>query len=249
MKIPAALALALPLLFAVAIPAQAAILWTTSFTGTTETSRSLVNTAVDAGFTDSLSGSYANLTFSDTSFTGSAFVNVGGRTQFSPNTNVDNPAASAPQNGGSWQSEFRYSGGSQTISLESVSFDISRTNNTGALAATNDALIRQVLLTAEYSTDSGANWFSIAAAKTVNVTPSITATPDLTQTYSFASPLQVDHAATDLWIRFKAENTAESTGAYVNVHSISFSGSVVPEPSATLLGSIGLLALLRRKRN
>ena len=241
--------LALLLASAAAVPAHAAILWTTTFTGTDETSRTLVNTAVDAGFTDSLSGSYANLVFSDASFTGSAFVNVGGRTHFSPNTNVDNPAAGSPQNGGSWQSEFRYSGGGQSISLESVSFDITRTNNTGTIAATNDALVRQVLLTAEYSTDGGANWLNIEAAKTVNVTPSITATPDLTQTYTFASPLLVDHASTDLWIRFKAENTAESTGGYVNIHDISFSGSVVPEPGSLLLGSLGLLALLRRRRS
>lgn len=240
--------LALLLTTAATAPTQAAILWTTTFTGTAETARSLVNTAVDAGFTDTLSGSSANLVFSDTSFTGSAFVNVGGRTYFRPNTNVDNPAAASPQNGGSWQSEFRYSGGSQTVSLESVSFDITRTNNVGTIATTSDGMVRQVLLTAEYSTDGGANWFSIAAAKTVNTTPSITATPDLTQTYTFASPLVVDHATSDLWIRFKAENTAESTGAYVNIHDISFNGSVVPEPATALLGSLGLLALLRRRR-
>lgn len=241
--------LALLLATAAAIPAHAAILWTTTFTGTAETSRSLVNTAVDASFTDSLSGSYANLVFSDTSFTGSAFVNVGARTQFSPNTNVDNPGATSPQNGGSWQSEFRYTGGGQSISLESVSFDITRTNNTGIIATTNDSLVRQVILTAEYSTDGGANWFNIAAPKTVNTTPSIVATPDLLQTYTFASPLVVDHATTDLWIRFKAENTAESTGGYVNIRDINFSGSVVPEPATALLGSLGMLALLRRRRS
>ena len=246
MKIPV---LALLVLASAAAPTQAAILWTTTFTGTAETSRSLVNTAVDASFTDSLSGSYANLVFSDTSFTGSAFVNVGARSYFSPNTNVDNPAAASPQNGGSWQSEFRYSGGTQTISLDSISFDITRTNNTGVIATTSDGLLRQVLLTAEYSTDGGANWFNIEAAKTANITLSFTPNSDLTQTYTFASPLVVDHATTDLWIRFKAENAAESTGAYINIHDMSFNGSVVPEPTTALLGSIGLLALLRRRRS
>lgn len=233
---------------ALPIHADGAVLWTTTFSGTTEAARSLAVAAGDPAFTDGLTATSANLTFSDATFTGSPFVNVGGRTQFSPNTNVDNPAAAAPQNGGSWQSEFRYTGGTQSITLDSVRFDITRTANGGAFATATDGLLRQVLLTAEYSLDGGGSWTSISAAKTVDTTASIAANPELAETYTFASPLTIDHATQDLWLRFKAENTAESTGAYINLQEIAFNGSVVPEPAAPALAIAGLVGLLLRRR-
>jgi hypothetical protein len=229
--------------------ADAAVLWTTSFTGADETARSLVNTTGDASFTDSLAGTSANLTFSDATFTSPNFKNVGSRTYFSPNTNVDNPAAASPQNGGSWQAEFRYSGGSQTISLESVVLDMVWSNSSGTIQA-GDAGVRDITLTGEYSLDGGTNWFALAAAQTYNMTvnPGTAAQQHQDRTFTLASALTIDHAAEDLWIRVKAENTGGSAGGYANIRDITFNGGVVPEPASALLGSISLLALLRRRR-
>lgn len=240
------------LLLAILAPlssSHAAVLWTTSFTGVDETARTLVNTTGDASFTDSVTGTSANLTFSDTTFTAPDFKNVGSRAYFSPNTNVDNPAAAGGQNGGSWQSEFRYSGGSQTISLESVLFDMVWTNSTASFQV-GDATVRDITLTGEYSVDGGTTWLALAAAQTYNMTvnPGTTAQQHQDRTFTLASPLTVNNATQDLWIRVKAENSGISSGAYANIRDITFNGTVVPEPAAALLGSLGLLALLRRRR-
>ncbi|MDP3850481.1 MAG: PEP-CTERM sorting domain-containing protein [Luteolibacter sp.] len=243
---------AIPLLLSMSGPASAALLWTTSFTGTDGTTRNLVNTTTDVAFTDVLTADYANLTFQDTSFTGTVFHhsgNLAGGDHFSPRTNVDNPGAASPQNGGWWQSEFRYAGGSQRISLENVVFDVVWTNSSGNRQA-GDVIVRDITFSAEYSLNAGTTWNPIAAAQTYNLTvnPGTALQQYQNKTYTFASPLAVDHAAQDLWLRVRAENANATAGAYVNIRDISFSGTVVPEPGTTLLGSIGGLILLRRKR-
>lgn len=230
--------------------AQAAILWTTTFTGADGTARNLVNT--NTTLTDTLSGDDANLTFQDTTFSGTIFMHSGTMatgTYFSPRTNVDNPAAGAPQNGGWWQSEFRYTGGTQTISLESVVFDMVWSNSGGNFQV-GDTVVRDITLTAEYSLDGGAIWANLAAPQTyaMTVNPGTAAEQHQERTYTLAGPLAVDHGTQDLWIRLKAENANTTAGAYVDVRDITFNGSVVPEPSAVLLGGLGLLGLLRRRR-
>lgn len=232
-----------------ASPAKAAVLWTSTFSGTDETARLVTNANGDASFTDALTTTVANLTFSDTTFNAPDFMNVGDRTYFSPNTNVDNPGAGGGQNGGSWQVEFRYSGGSQAISLESVVFDMVWSNSVGTFQP-GDATVRDITLTAEYSTDGGANWFSLAAAQTYNMTvnPGDPAQQHQDRTFTLAAPLAIDHAAIDLWIRAGAANANATAGGYANIRDITFNGTVVPEPGVTLLGALGFLALLRRRR-
>jgi hypothetical protein len=229
--------------------ADAAVLWTTTFTGANDTTRTLTNTTGGGAFTDSLSGSYANLTFSDTTFTGSSFKNVSSGTYFSPNTNVDNPGAGSGQNGGSWQTEFRYTGGTQTISLESIVFDMVWTSSTAAFQV-GDATVRDITLTGEYSIDGGANWLALAAAQSYNMTVNPGTIPQQHQdrTFTLASAVNVNHATQDLWIRVKAENSGATAGGYANIRDITFNGSVVPEPTAALLGSLGLLAFFHRRR-
>jgi hypothetical protein len=51
--------------------------------------------------------------------------------------------------------------------------------------------------------------------------------------------------ARSLSIRLTTVRTSGSAG---NIHFDDFSGSIVPEPAAALLGSLGMLALLRRRR-
>jgi len=178
-----------------------------------------------------LSADDANLTFQDTSFTGTVFMHSGSMaagTDYSPRTNVDNPAAANPQNGGWWQSEFRYTGGSQTIDLTEVEFNVVWTNSSGNFQA-GDSSTRDITLTAEYSLNGGASWQQIAAAQTYNLTvPGTVAQQPQNRVFTFGSPLTVDHATEDLWLRVKAENANATVGAYVNIKSIAFVGFVVP---------------------
>jgi arylsulfatase A-like enzyme len=206
-------------------------LWTTTFTGSDGTDRNLVNTAGDASFTDTLAAADANLTFQDTSFSGTVFMHSGtmaGGTYYSPRTNVDNPAAGG-QNGGWWQTEFRYSGGSQTLQLSDVVLRMVWSNSSGNLQA-GDSSVRDITLTAESSLDGGTSWTPISPPQTYNLTvnPGTAADQHQNRTFTFATPLAVDHATRDLWLRLRAENAGGTAGAYVNVQSVTFQGQVIP---------------------
>jgi hypothetical protein len=241
-------------LLSLASPAGAVVLWTTTFSGADGTNRNLSNTAGDLSFTDTLTADDANLTFEDTTFTGTVFMhsgNMAGGDHYSPRTNVDNPAAASPQNGGWWQTEFRYTGGTQTVSLENIVLDVVWTNASGNRQA-GDATVRDITLTTEYSLNGGTTWLAVSAAQTFNLTIAAPATA-LQQyqdrTFTPGSAIIVNHATQDLWLRVRAENANLTAGAYVNIRDITFNGTVVPEPSAALLGGLGLLALLKRRRS
>lgn len=240
-------------LLAIASPAGAAVLWTTTFTGTDGTNRNLVVTGGVPAFTDSLTADDANLAFQDTSFSGTVFMHSGTMAagdHYSPNTNVDNPGVASPQNGGWWQAEFRFSGGTQTVSLDSIVLDVAWSNNLGNVQSIASAGTRDITLSTEYSLDGGTNWFAVSAAQTYNLTVVGSAAAQYQdRTFTPASAIVVDHALQDLWLRVRAENSGTSTGAYLNLRDITFNGTVVPEPSTALLGGIGLLALLRRRRS
>lgn len=213
------------------------VLWTTGFSGTDGNARTLINNNGDASFTDTLAGSDANLTFQDTTFTGTVFMHsgsMGSGHYYSPRTNVDNPSAADPQNAGWWQTEFRYSGGSQAIQLSGVSFEMVWSNSTGNIQTLGNSYgtsIRDITLTAEYSTDGGANWTQIAAPQTYDVTEPDTQDQVQLRTFTPASPIAVDHATQDLWLRVKAENATVTSGGYVNIKSIAFSGTATAPPN------------------
>lgn len=206
-------------------------LWTTTFSGTEGTNRDITQANGAAAFTDTLSADDANLIFQDTSFTGTVFMHSGSMatgTYYSPRTNVDNPAAANPQNGGWWQSELRYSGGSQTVDLTEVNLSMVWSNSSGNFQ-TGDTSVRDITLSAEYSLNGGTSWLAIATAQTYNLTVNgVSSSVPQTRAFTFASPLTVDHATEDLSLRVKAENTNATVGAYVNIKSIAFVGFVVP---------------------
>jgi hypothetical protein len=221
-----------------AVVPEASPLWTTSFTGADGNNRNLVNTNVDPSLTDLLVADDFNLTFGDASFTGTVFMHSGtmaSGTYYSPRTNVDNPGAGSPQNGGWWQAEFRYSGGTQTVSLTDVVLNVVWSNSSGSIQ-TGDATVRDITLTAEYSLNGGADWFDIAAPQTYNLTVSgqNAASQPQDRTFTTASPITANHATQDLWVRVRAENANATAGAYVNISTISFLGSVVPAADYTL---------------
>lgn len=239
-------------LLAIASPAGAAVLWTTTFSGGDGTNRDLTVTNGEPSFTDTLSADDANLTFLDTTFTGTVFMHSGNMAtgdHYSPRTNVDNPAAASPQNGGWWQTEFRYTGGTQTVSLDSIVLDVVWTNS-GGNRQVGDATVRDISLSTEYSLDGGTNWFAVSAAQTFNLTinPGTALEQYQDRTFTAGSAIVVDHATQDLWLRVRAENANLAAGGYANIRDITFNGTVVPEPSIALLGGLGFLGLLRRRR-
>lgn len=223
--------------------AYSAVLWTTTFSGTDGTDRVLTNTP------GTIVGTTATdiLTFQDTSFSGNAFLHNGSTASgiyYSPNTNVDNPSAGGGQNTGSWTSVFNYGAGSTSFSLESISLGLVRFGSTGSFSDGTDGLVRDINFTVEYSLNGGGAWTPIET-KTLDSTASNPVTNVIPLDFALATPVTVDLANDQFSVRFTAANTGGNTGAYIGMESVSIN---VPEPSTALLGALGMLALLRRRR-
>jgi hypothetical protein len=169
--------------------------------------------------------------------TGNTFAN------YNPNQNVDNVASTA-----GWNAIFDFGTGTQTIDLSDVTFNVYRFNSGGATQAT-DATVRNVNISAEYSLDGGGAWTALAATKLVNLTTSNTTTGvNIALNYALGAPVTVNLASDDFQIRYNVLNDGATAGAYNGISSMVFNGNVVPEPSAALLGGLGLLGLLGRRR-
>ena len=225
---------------------HAAVLWTTTFSGTVNTagnaSRTITNTPSGL-FTDTLATTTSALTRS--SATGNFFLTGTGNgfTNYNPNQNVDNAA------GAGWNAVFDFGTGTQTISLTDVTFNILRFNSSGVTQIV-DGIVRNVNISAEYSLNGGGSWTQLAATKLVNLTNSNTTNGvNIALNYALASPLEVDLATDDFRIRYTVVNDAANAGAYNGISSMVFNGAVIPEAATALLGGLGLLGLLRRRRN
>lgn len=216
-----------------ALPPASLPLWTTTFTGADGTTRNLVNTRGNSSFTDTLAADDANLTFQATTFTGTTFMHSGDMasgTYYSPRTNVDNPTASG-QNGGWWRGEFRYTGGTQRISLSSIAFNVNWSNSSGTIqSASPGTNVRDITVTAEYSLDGGSNWLPAGSPQTYDLTEPAGQDQLQQRVFTPATPILVNHVTQDLWVRLKAENAGLTAGAYVNIQSIIFNGTVLPGP-------------------
>lgn len=244
MKKKAHLTIAATILLAAS--AQGAVLWTTTFSGTNNTSgnasRSITNTP-SGSFTDTLATTTSALTRNTA--TGNFFLTGSGNTfqNYNPNQNTDNAV------GAGWNSIFDFGVGTQTILLSDVTFNIYRFNSSGNTQGV-DSNVRSVNVSAEYTLDGGTSWADLAAAKSVNLTNSnSTNSVNIPLNFALASPAIVDLSINDFQIRYTVVNDNTNVGAYNGISSIEFNGTVVPEPSAALLGGLGLLALLRRRRN
>lgn len=230
-----------------AASAQGAVLWTTTFSGTANTagnaSRVITNTP-SGSFTDTLATTTSALTRSSTG--GNFFLTGTGNTfaNYNPNQNVDSAA------GAGWNSTFDFGTGTQTIELSDVTFNIFRYNSSGALQTVADTNIRNVNISAEYTLNGGTSWTPLATTKVVNLTNSLA--PDNTNialNYALGTPVTVDLATDDFRIRYSVVNDNANVGAFTGISSMVFNGDVVPETSAALLGGLGLLGMLRRRRS
>lgn len=224
---------------------QAAVtLWTTTFSDNSagaNTNRAMANTP-SAPFADALSATWS-LTRSGTATPLFLTGTSNGANNFNPRQNVDNAA------GAFWQADFAFAGGASAIAFSGASFNIYRYNNTGAMQGA-DAVLRTVNFTAWYSINGGLDWIQMGATQNIDTTASNTtdspANLYIPLTFSLASPATVDLGADDFLIRFRAENDATNAGANIGINS--FAVNTIPEPSAALLGGLGLLGLLRRRR-
>jgi hypothetical protein len=135
----------------------------------------------------------------------------------------------------------------QTISLTDIVLNVVWSNSSGNFQA-GDSNVRDITLTLDYSLNGGALWTNVSAPQTYNLTvnPGTIAQQAQNRNFAFASPLAVDHATQDLWLRVRAENAGGTAGAYVNVQQITVNG--IPEPTTALLGAFGILGILRRRR-
>lgn len=220
--------------------AHGAVVWTTTFTDSSagaNTGRNVVNTAA-SGFTDTLSSTYV-LTRSEAATPTFLTGTNNSAANFNPRQNVDNAA------GAFWQADFTFTGGTSTVDLSGVSFQIYRFNNTGNTQA-SDATSRTVNFSAFYTTNGGTSWSPLGAVKNINTTTSNSGNILLNLDFALTNAATVDLSENDFQVRFRAENDGTNAGANIGINS--FSVNAIPEPSASLLLAAGTILLITRRR-
>ncbi|MEP4047700.1 MAG: PEP-CTERM sorting domain-containing protein [Luteolibacter sp.] len=130
-----------------------------------------------------------------------------------------------------WGARHLAAGAGKTLDIDTFTFDIARASTNGA---------------ASYFVRSSVDSYASNLSEAFNFigTSAKTVTVDLT-TFGTA----FDNLSGDVEFRVYIHgrgNTTTSSGTYLD--NVSFAGEAIPEPSAALLGAIGMLCLLRRRR-
>ena len=219
--------------------ANAATVLTTTFSNAAQTSATAVTLTNATAENVTVNGASLALTKTGTgSGTGdllTAGAAGGDVSVFSPNTNVGN--------GGTWTTTFSYSGVSGIDTLDSISIFATTFGSTGAYQTVDRTITFNVSLKSGTTTlASGTNTLTFKSNNTEN---------GQSIDFSFAS---VDVSSySDLTVEVSAQRGQnETSGTFVGLKSVAFSGSAIPEPSAFgLLAGIGALALAvsRRRRS
>jgi hypothetical protein len=138
---------------------------------------------------------------------------------------------------------FRYSGGNSRYNLAgNTALSANAWYHLAAVVPTGATTSSDVLV---YLNGSLANRTTLGAPQTLNTTPTTVGAdtvPDFYLGHDFAGGAYFDGTLDDLQIYDTALNSTEIASLYNNP------GSVIPEPSAALLGGLGALLLLRRRR-
>ena len=144
---------------------------------------------------------------------------------FSGDQNVKGSTEASP----AWSTTWSITVGANDVDLSSIVLASAEANSSGSLDAGNGS--SNINLTIAGTT------IDLTEIRSGNTTP-----VDLT----YLTPVTLDASASydvtfTVW-----ENSSQ--GHFEGFDSVTFNGDVIPEPSATLLGALGLLALLRRRR-
>ncbi|BCU77279.1 PEP-CTERM sorting domain-containing protein [Luteolibacter sp. LG18] len=234
-----------PLFLALAAPAGAAILLTTGFTGVTSTGATL-NGITWTG---------------DSRLTGASSTTVGGAANYLatpltagrvvPNVNVQLASGTAPV--AVWTTDyvvsytFSNSGDSlvlTTVDLTGFAYNSTSAIQTAARTTRFSASILDSSLTTTFAT--GSLQQLIAANASSGMAFSITLAGDTT-----LDAADLGGTSGTFVLRITGDKpTVTEGGSYGGIDNLTLNGSyqAVPEPSAVLLGALGMVALLRRRR-
>ncbi len=232
-----------------AVPSQGAIsltdgvAYTQNFNSLASTGTSNANSTLPTDWVSSESGTNANTTYS--AGTGSGTT---GDTYSFGTTAADR--ALGGLSSGSLTPRFGASF-TNNVGLNVIDVSIAYTGEQWRLGATN----RVDRLDFQYSTNATSlttgtwvdfNALDFVAPKTTGTTGALDGNlaANRTAISSTINDLSVDNGA-NFWIRW---TDSDASGADDGLAIDDFSITAIPEPSATLLGGLGLLALLRRRR-
>jgi hypothetical protein len=155
------------------------------------------------------------------------------------NTAFNSPAANTANNNAVYAHDTNatitltvINSGTGDVALDSLLMRVKRDNATGSATG-----IRVTYVSGDLSNTPGSNYlFALnAAASTVGYNFALS---NLISDFT----LSAGQSATFTWA------SEGGTGSRTRFDNIALTGTVVPEPSAALLGSLGVLALLRRRR-
>jgi hypothetical protein len=228
--------------FLIALPSQAAVLLATDFTGIS-VNGSNTSQADGISWTGTALSAPSSLTLENVIavqnngalFTANAVATTNG--YFGGNTNLSSGTPST----GQWGTTVQLTVGGAGVSLEEIALNLTHATNTGTIQ--QNTRNTTVTITVRDNSDSSL----VGTDNEVFSVPAF-ANDGFDGAVTFASALNL--AAGGVYdIEFLVDSDVDGFGHYAAFGSIGFNGTVIPEPSAgLLLGSIGLLALLRRRR-
>lgn len=234
-----------PLFLALAVPAGAAVLVSTDFTGVTASGATLngITWTTNSHFTPTTSATV-------TGASGYQTTNSLATGKVTPTVNVQTAAVSPGTAVWTMNFSVAYALGNtaDTIDLQNISFNgLTRDSTSGV-----QQNARFIAYTASIVNSSG----TILATGSLEQQIPANSANGINYTIALAGDLNLSSGdlggdTGNYFIRISANKpSSEALGAFAGIDNLTLNGSynAVPEPSAALLGAIGVLGLVRRRR-
>ena len=208
---------------ALAACSQAAILLSTTFDGTTTSGVTL--SGISYTTSDGLTGD-SSISGSDTLFATNQNNTDG---HYVPDVQLDI---------GQWDVDLGFSVDSGSMQIDSIEIERQNFTNNGSFnTSTNRTYTIFVKLIGSVSGQVGST-----ASVTVGPSP-----PNTTDSYNFGGVVITDAETWSFNVQFNDGSDIQS-GVYGGIDGFTINGQAIPESSAALLGALGSLLLLRRRR-